>query len=65
MSGQRQHPSNRGISLLACLLAVVVLVPAADLLAASARKPDIVFILADELSWSDLGCYDHAFSSDA
>ncbi len=27
---------------------------------AAARKPNFIFILADDLGWSDLGCYGHA-----
>lgn len=43
------------------MLTVVLAIPATGLLAASPKKPNIVFILADDLSWSDLGCYGHPY----
>src|SRR3712207_4776314 len=27
----------------------------------ASRQPNIIFILADDLGWSDLGCYGHPF----
>jgi N-acetylgalactosamine-6-sulfatase len=38
------------------LLTIARVLPAAD----SAARPNVIFILADDLGWSDLGCYGHA-----
>jgi len=38
------------LSLLACLASVAV---------AAERRPNFIFILADDLGWGDLGCYGH------
>ena len=42
----------------ACLLAVEV-VPAADV---DTTRPNIVYILADDLGWSELACYGNKFN---
>lgn len=43
-------------TLLAITLAYPTLLPAAEL-SKPAAKPSILIILADDLGWSDLGCY--------
>jgi len=41
------------------LLTALLLAPLAALHAADAPKPNIIFLLADDLGWGDLGCYGH------
>lgn len=45
----------------AALLALSLLGPAALAAAPERRPPNVVFILADDLGWRDLGCYGSAF----
>ncbi|MGB9624408.1 MAG: sulfatase [Phycisphaerae bacterium] len=40
-----------------CLAAGLCALGPADATASEAEKPNIVFLLADDLGWSDLGCY--------
>ena len=59
--GPRQHPaSRRPLYCAAAMLCILVFgrvcVAAAD---SADAKPNIVFILADDLAWADLGCYGH------
>lgn len=49
--------NHRNLALL--LLAPVVF--SAGLNARAAQRPNIVFILADDMGWPDLGCYGHPF----
>jgi arylsulfatase A-like enzyme len=41
------------------LLALLATLPAAD--APNAARPNIVFILADDLGWRDVGCFGSTF----
>ncbi|MFM8904047.1 MAG: sulfatase-like hydrolase/transferase [Verrucomicrobiota bacterium] len=40
-------------------LTALLLAPLAALHAADAPTPNIIFLLADDLGWGDLGCYGH------
>lgn len=41
------------------LLTFLAAVCSAEVAIAEKSQPNIVFILADDLAWSDLGCYGH------
>lgn len=43
------------------LVGAVVVFGCVDLPAADAAKPNVLFILADDLGWGDLGCYGNRF----
>ncbi len=47
----------RSVLLLECVLCVVALPATSGLSASVARKPNIVFFMADDLGWGELGCY--------
>lgn len=44
-----------------CLIVTALLSPFASFTSVAAQQPNILFILADDLAWSDLGCYGHAW----
>ena len=59
----RERGSNRFASTLGSVVAVFFLVACTvhSTDADKPRPPNIVFILADDLGWADLGCYGHEF----
>ena len=54
--------SLHALARLAPALALLAPLPAAEARAAAAERPDIVFILTDDVRWDDLGCTGHPFS---
>lgn len=52
---------NRTRSIWLCLLAVVGLLSTTQFVIA-ADRPNVIFVLADDLGWSELGCYGNTFN---
>jgi N-acetylgalactosamine-6-sulfatase len=59
-NGESEAMSHRRVlSHILLGLAVILLLGATPARAADAKQPNILFILADDLGWGDLGCYGH------
>ncbi len=57
LSLQHQHHAMRLFTIVAlCFACLAAITPCA----AQNTRPNIIFILADDLGWGDLGCYGHA-----
>ncbi|CAN5914252.1 hypothetical protein BH23PLA1_BH23PLA1_43940 [soil metagenome] len=58
--GMRCVDDDRRFGVAAMLMALLIMAPAsssADDEAKAPRRPNVVFILADDLGWTDMGCY--------
>lgn len=53
------RPGWRSIGFLTAIACVCVTLWMSDHAAAQEKRPNIIFVLADDLGWGDLGCYGH------